>query len=428
MCRWLLATLLTSCTPAPTSAPPAWHVVFDQLPAPLFSIWQADDGVLYAVGGAAGRSLVLRHDKNGWWTMDPGTSAPLWWVFGFSSTHVYAVGERGTITYFGGQRWEVFREGSPYTLYGVWGANPSDLWAVGGSPTLSQSRPVTLRSQGGSWQEVDAGLRPAASLFKVWGTAADNVYVVGEGGLLARFNGERFVEQQQPATTRLVTVFGSGADSVFAVGGAAGPELVHFDGGSWARLPPPGDQGRTLFGGATGAGREIVIVGELGYLAQGSGTSMQVAAAGTGDCLHAVTPTTAGFAAVGGDLQGKLSRGVLIARGGLQPGALQAWPWAGRALAPPLDAGSLSDGGSGADGGTIAPGGFCDARPSGCGPLDECWLLIGPNRAICTRLCPSALDCGAFGPGACCLIPGPQVTTPTCVPAGIGACPPRDGG
>jgi hypothetical protein len=71
---------------------------------------------------------------------------------------------------------------------------------------------------------------------------------------------------------------------------------------------------------------------------------------------------------------------------------------------------------------TLEPGAYCDTRPNGCGPFDECWLLIGPNRAVCSRLCESAAACGDFGPGACCYVPGPQVTTPVCVPLGKGGC------
>ena len=54
---------------------------------------------------------MLRHDDRGWWEMDPGTSQGLWWVFGFSASDVYAVGNAGVVTHFDGTRWTALREG-----------------------------------------------------------------------------------------------------------------------------------------------------------------------------------------------------------------------------------------------------------------------------------------------------------------------------
>src|SRR5262249_38074572 len=84
----VLATSLASCAENPAVG---WRVLFDELPSPLLSAWEAPGGVLFAVGGNASRSLVLRHDADGWWEMDPGTSAALWWVHGRSADDVLAV-------------------------------------------------------------------------------------------------------------------------------------------------------------------------------------------------------------------------------------------------------------------------------------------------------------------------------------------------
>jgi hypothetical protein len=406
--------------------------VFSDLPVPLLSAWASGDGVLYAVGGSAARSLVLRHDRDGWWEMDPGTRETLWWVFGFSSTHVYAVGASGTVVHFNGQFWEVRNGRAGYTLYGIWGASPSDLLAVGGFPSLSAARPVALRYQGGRWRELETGIKAGANLFKVFGTSAENVLVSGDNGILARFDGSRFRQETSPTTDRLVTVFGSGPEDLYAVGGLRGPVMVRFDGRRWSELVPRRGLSRNLNGGARtgGAARgHTVLVGWSGFLAEGDGEDLEEIPPITRDCLHAVAPIEGGFVAVGGDLFGAQARGVLLARGELAAGPIKRWPAAGRPLPDSPDAG-VPDAGpdAGPDAATLLPGEYCDSNPNGCGPLDECWLLIGPNRAICSRSCGDAGHCGAFGRGACCLLPGPQVTIPVCEPAGAGGCPSPDAG
>ena len=89
-------------------------MVQEGLPGTLLSAWESSDGVLYAVGGTARSALVLRHDTNGWWQMDPGTSRTLWWVHGFSQSDVYAVGAAGVVTHYDGTRWTVEREGGAH--------------------------------------------------------------------------------------------------------------------------------------------------------------------------------------------------------------------------------------------------------------------------------------------------------------------------
>ncbi len=425
----LLAAVAVACSsPKPPPSEP-WRLLFDDLPAPLMSAWQSSDGVLYAVGGGAGRSLVLRHDANGWWEMDPGTSQALWWTFGFSSTHVYAVGERGAISYFNGRNWVVLREGDGFTLWGIWGQSPRDLWAVGGYPSLSSARPMVLRTIDGVFLPFNTGLDGSGSLFKVWGTSSNNVIAVGDDGLVARFDGTRWARQAAPADDRLVTVFGTAADDVYAVGGLRGAVAIRFDGAEWTERVPQGTLARNLYGGARSPDGPVVYVGWSGYIAEDDGAQVREIESPTQACLHAALAVKDGFVAVGGDLLGEQRTGVLVARGDLESGQRTPWPFPGRPLDRP-DAGPVD---SGADGGVpdasgIAPGEYCDQFPSGCSAPNECWLLIGPNRAICTRVCTTPTDCGEFGPGACCQLPGPQVTTPVCVPAGKGGCPGPDGG
>ncbi len=411
----LISLLLIACSPttrAPDASVPAtaapWSVVFDDLPVPLLSVWQAPTGELFAVGGRDGRPLVLRHDATGWWTMDPGTTRTLWWVFGFSASQVYAVGERGVVTRFDGRSWKVQREDSSYSLWGLWGSSPSSLWAVGGA-RVPHGRAVVLRFDGTSWLEVDSGLA-VDNLLKVWGTSASDVVVVGDRGTIASWNGRAFVPQTAQATGRVVTVAGSEALGRYAVGGSPAPFFLKFDGTAWVNAVEPAQLPDALNGVAVGDGLRVVVGGN-GFIGEDDGRAMLRSPSVSSATLHAVSSGPNGFVAVGGFFEETDGRGVLLSRRPLDAGTLRAWPFPGQTLA--RDAGTM---------GTLDAGALCDRAPQQCVAPDECWLLIGPNHAICSRTCTTPSECGDFGPEPCCQLPGPQVTTPVCIPKGEAGC------
>ena len=448
-----LLFLFAGCPPASTpDAGPvdaglnSWNVVLDQLPGTLLSAWESSDGVLYTVGGTSVSGLVLRHDANGWWQMDPGTSKTLWWVHGFSADDVYAVGAEGVVTHFDGTRWTVEHEGGEYTLFGIWGATRAELLAVGGVVTSSAPRPAVVTKRSG-WQEIAVGGLPSdRALFKVWGTSARDFLVVGEGGVAARGEPDSFRPITAPTTQRLTTVHGAGSE-IYAVGGLQDPVLLRLNGADLRAVPIPGTP-QLLNGVAVNRAGQVVVVGLNGYLAEGTGSSFHEVPSLTRRGLHGVATTRAGFVAVGGELLGAFGQGVILSRGGLAGGEIQAWPNAGQHFDAGVDAGidagtdaGLDDGGTdagfdggsdagndagvddaGLDSGMLGPGASCDLDPQGCQTGLSCWFVFGPFKNFCAGLCASDSECGAYGPGACCKLPGPPVTIPVCLPVDAGVC------
>lgn len=419
--RSLVFLTLCACrppVPSPDAGPPAaeWRVVQSELPTALLSTWEGTDGVLYAVGGNSTRALVLRHDATGWWEMDPGTSRALWWVHGLSSNDVYAVGASGVITHFDGTRWSVEREGGDFTLYGVWGTSRPGLLAVGGDVTSNQPRGVVL-SKGTAWGELSTSLPQTTPLFKIWGRSSNDFFIVGERGAMTHGSGGSFATEVVATSQRLTTVAGSGA-STCVVGGLSEPVLFRRVDASWRRVPVPGDPA-LLNGVAVDSSGTAVVVGLDGYVAEGQGETFNVVAPVTSLGLHGVVATRGGFVAVGGDLLGTFGRGVLVARGPLEGGALQAWPHAGvrwdggqvREDAGIEDAGLVEP-----DGGWLGPGVPCDGRFSDCRPELACWFVFGPYKSWCGALCTDVSQCGDYGPNASCKVPGPQVMDPVCLP------------
>jgi hypothetical protein len=72
------------------------------------------------------------------------------------------------------------------------------------------------------------------SLYKVWGTSSENVYVVGEFGTIWHKKGADWILESNPpiAMGTLFTVNGSSATDVYAVGNF---DVLHSNGTSWER-------------------------------------------------------------------------------------------------------------------------------------------------------------------------------------------------
>lgn len=450
MLRAAVASLLFLCAcPAPkppvdagpSPDPLTFSVVLDELPATLLAAWESTDGVLYAVGGTATRSFVLRHDAQGWWEMDPGTDQALWWVHGFSANDVWAVGNQGVVTHFDGTRWSVEREGGDFTLYGVWGSSAANLLAVGGNVQSSRARGVVL-SKASGWNELITALPSTTPLFKIWGRNSGDYFVVGERGLVARGGAGGITAQLSPTSQRLTTVHGN-ATEVFAVGGSSEPVITRFVDSSWRAVAVPGTPS-VLNGVAVSPDGTALVVGFDGYLATGKGDVFTQLTSPTTQGLHGALSTHDGFVAVGGDLLGNFGRGVVLtSSSSLTGGVRRAWPHAGERYdagtvdagtvdagedggidAGPIDAGDdagVEDAGADAgreppDGGWLPPGGECDGRFQDCAPGLDCWFVFGPFKSYCSAICFDASQCGAYGPNACCRVPGPQVMTPVCLP------------
>jgi photosystem II stability/assembly factor-like uncharacterized protein len=217
---------------------PAWSVPLAALDRVPLSVWVAGPHDVFTSGGplgSAGDALLLHYDGAAWNQLDAGTSATLWWVFGFSPTDVYAVGEAGTIVHYDGQAVAPIPSGVTATLYGIWGAGPDDLWAVGGQPDVSG---VILRGGAGGWTVVPS---PTASgaYFKVWGAATDDVFICGQGGVVLHWDGQSFTSQPTGLSEAqtLFTIAGRAANDVYTVGGLGSAIALRYDGTSWSPLP-----------------------------------------------------------------------------------------------------------------------------------------------------------------------------------------------
>ncbi len=105
-------------------------------------------------------------------------------------------------------------------------------------------------------------------LFDIWGTAADDIWVVGRPGIILHYDGSSWSLQQVPVHT-LTDVWGTAANDVYAVGHDG--KILHFDGNNWSSQ----ESGTTadLFAVGTGPWGEIYAVGNNGTLRRKSGAT-----------------------------------------------------------------------------------------------------------------------------------------------------------
>jgi hypothetical protein len=159
-----------------------------------------------------------------WTAVQSATERKLIAIHGSSAADIWAVGERGTIVRWQGERWEATPSPTTLDLVDVWASGPDAAWAVGDRGTL-------LRWDGQRWApDTGPGLTPMTDLFggppvlvAVRGSAADDVWVVPHAPLLAEPGGD----------TSLIHV------------------ALHWQGTSWSREIRP----------ATGTVRRLAVTG-----------------------------------------------------------------------------------------------------------------------------------------------------------------------
>lgn len=273
----VLLVSLAGCPTTPESCPDtstdtstaaaAWGVVRDEstLPGVVLSVWgAAPDSVFFAGGplGDSGSSLALHYACGQWKDLSPGGPETFWWVSGSGPDDVWFVGEKGRIAHYDGAKTTDVPSGQTVTLWGAFAFGPDDAWAVGGTPDAMPGTPndIVIHWDGKAWtQETLPGTPLGVSLFKVWGTSDDDLYVVGERGTIWHRTKAGWVfEGGAPPLTksRLFTVNGCSSDDVFAVGGDA---VLHRDASGWSKVDVA--LGNQVNGVACGPSGKAAIVG-----------------------------------------------------------------------------------------------------------------------------------------------------------------------
>jgi hypothetical protein len=264
-------------------------------------------GDLWAVGGSIDAGVVMRFDGATWKPVALGLDAPLInWCHAFAPDDVTFVGREGTVLHYDGHAFEKRATPTTQDLWGVWGASPDALWAVGGDG-LAAGHATLLRWDGAAWtQETLPALQKVDvfQLLKVWGTSAENVYAVGQRGVVLHRTGGAWREELVGASDDLVSLWGTGPDRIVAVGGRANGIASVWDGARWTTrelAPTPGLNG--VWMRAPGKAHVAGAYGTLGVLDVATGAVDLVDVGTTKLDLHSVFGDASGrLWAVGGNL------------------------------------------------------------------------------------------------------------------------------
>lgn len=298
-----------------------WQVVHEGLEGGLLGVWASDRDDVWAVGADTGSGpTVLRFDGEAWSLEDTGESGDLWWVHGFAGGPVYLGGDGGMILRYDGAGFERMTTPGTGIIFGVWGASPDDMWAVGGNQG-GASGAFAWRLEGDEWVEAPGfpeELADADALWKVFGRSADDVVLVGTSGTVLRWNGTALAVEDSGASVSLFTVCGD-AERYVAVGGSGTGALIENDGDGWIEATPAGSS--LLNGCSFGADGEGYATAADGTVFRRDGGEWTLEPRLVFDPLHAVMVDTSGDVwAVGGRvLSAPLEDGVLLHKGPAVP-------------------------------------------------------------------------------------------------------------
>ena len=238
----------------------AW--ISPTVPRTVRSIWGLTTGSTsrWAVGSGC---LALRYTGSEWVsaTVDSpqcGASVALNAVWGDSSgSALIAVGDAGTYLIWTGTGWI---DGVPPNT-----ANNYDIWGTGPDAILLVQAASTWLWNGALWQNTGGGGGRAG-----WGTASNNFYVVdGSTGQVQHFDGSEWTSRPVASGVALADIWGSAADDVWAVGDHGG--VFRFDGADWTDMSIPED----TLGAGNGAALTSVWTSALGpaHAVAGGGTT-----------------------------------------------------------------------------------------------------------------------------------------------------------
>jgi hypothetical protein len=316
---------LLACPADPDEPVATWRLVHQGLPGALLSVWGTSATDVWAVGGDAldGTGPTVIHFDGASWSRHPTPQLQgnLWWVFGFDGGPIYMGGEGGVILRYepAADQYTLLDTPGTDTVFGIWGASPDDVWAVGGASDATGG--FAWRLSGDTWTaepSLPVDVPTNAAIWKMYGTSSSDAWLVGSNGVALHWDGASLQQGDTGVGTSLFTVHASEGRYV-AVGGTASGIIVEYEDGAWTNVTPdpapPGLSGVVL--GDDGFG---VAVGTFGAIYSRSADAGWVEEALDFSIPHSLHGSwiddTGGVWAVGGQVfSPPFDAGLLIHRG-----------------------------------------------------------------------------------------------------------------
>jgi hypothetical protein len=249
------------------------------------------------VGGASGPLTTVGNggyaaqgNGDSWAVTESGTSRALNAAWVEPSGDVYAAGLNRILHYDGATWTSEFEQ--PVEFLDIAGG-PSGLIAVGTAATI-------YRRVAGTWYSMRP-TTPVSATLRAYASVADNIaYIVGDAGMVLRYNGITWQPTPSGFSTVLYDVAAVSTATVDAMAvGEAGTIIAHNPGGSaWHALPSP--TGVTLRALARGPHGDLFAVGGAGTVIRYDGTAWSVVPSPTSTGLRSAWSRSGILFVVGG--------------------------------------------------------------------------------------------------------------------------------
>jgi uncharacterized protein YjdB len=165
---------------------------------------------------------------NLWAQLNSGISEGINGLWGTSATDVFATAG-GRVLHYDGTVWNSVFGDIGFLNMDVWGSAASDVYVVGNAAKV-------LHYDGTTWSLMTSGL--SNMLPAVWGASPRDIFAVSWDGTIVHFDGVRWSSMGSPAPSAALNgVWGTSASDVYAVGSIPNaPAAFHYDGTSWSDI------------------------------------------------------------------------------------------------------------------------------------------------------------------------------------------------
>ncbi len=221
----------------------AWSKMDTESAPGLHAIWTAAQDDVFAVGS---EGAILHWDGNGWSRMETNETRTFNAVWGSDSENIFAA---TTTIYNGSSRlwqwdgsgWSDVFPGTQDSIRAIWASSANDVWAVSGSEYLEDFH--VFHRDGFTWRIMKTGV--ADSIRDVWGASSDAVFLVGNNGVILKYDGREFKRIESMSDATFVSVWGTDANDVYIAGNMYDSDksiLFHYDGTDLQEMQRPGNE------------------------------------------------------------------------------------------------------------------------------------------------------------------------------------------
>lgn len=291
--------------PAPGPAQPevgVWERLDAPIEAAIHTVFAFGNDSAFA-GTEPDDGPLLEWDGTRWSIAAYLPDARKYGIWGTSPTHLFAIGRAGNMALWDGRMatmgGNLFHSTGTLTpmATGIWGFGDWGIFLTGvdgvSARHVGTAQPTWENGACLSWDDGsgnDSGkwrcerIRGNLDNWDVWGKAPNDVYVVGERGTAAHFDGAAWALADVPTQQSLNGVWGSCSGETFAVGDFG--TILHRQGTTWRREATPTQE--HLFAVAGVDAENVYAVGNGGTILHYDGAAWSAEESGTTSTLEDV--------------------------------------------------------------------------------------------------------------------------------------------